>query len=413
VLLPYSFHWWAASRQIICTSVSLVTTTISITTMPFAQLVIGPPGSGKSTYCDGMHQFLSAIGRPSAIVNLDPANDHTSYKPALDVRSLIPLEEIMADDELGPNGAVLHALETLEHNIAWLLDGLRELGDDYILFDCPGQVELFTHHNSLRNIFYHLQKANYRLVVVNLVDSLVLSRPSLYISSLLLCLRSMLQLDLPTIHALTKIDQLASRDPLPLPLEFYTEVHDLSYLLPWLEREQRGEPLSIKDPPSEDTPDPLLLSDAPPPPPNRLTSLNTAITSLITSFALVAFEPLYIEDKTLMASFLHATDKASGYAFGSTAGANESVWGVAVRQDAVKVDVADVQERWVDRRAELDEVQREEWRAEREARRAEMEEDEGEGQDEEDEFEADLKRGVDVGGIKVVRVGDAAKKGNG
>lgn len=31
--------------------------------MPFGQLVIGPPGSGKTTYCDGMHQFLSALGR--------------------------------------------------------------------------------------------------------------------------------------------------------------------------------------------------------------------------------------------------------------------------------------------------------------------------------------------------------------
>jgi GTPase SAR1 family protein len=96
--------------------------------MPFAQLVIGPPGSGKSTYCDGMFQFLGAIGRPAQVVNLDPANDHTSYKPALDVRSLIGLEEIMADDKLGPNGAVLHALEAVEHEFEWLEDGLKELG---------------------------------------------------------------------------------------------------------------------------------------------------------------------------------------------------------------------------------------------------------------------------------------------
>jgi GPN-loop GTPase len=96
--------------------------------MPFAQLVIGPPGSGKSTYCDGMFQFLGAIGRPCSVVNLDPANDHTSYIAALDVRSLVGIEEIMADDELGPNGAVLHALETVEHEFEWLKDGLAELG---------------------------------------------------------------------------------------------------------------------------------------------------------------------------------------------------------------------------------------------------------------------------------------------
>jgi GTPase SAR1 family protein len=96
--------------------------------MPFAQLVIGPPGSGKSTYCDGMHQFLSAIGRKCSVVNLDPANDRTSYPCALDVRDLVTLEEIMRDDELGPNGAVLYALEELEHNWDWLEQGLKELG---------------------------------------------------------------------------------------------------------------------------------------------------------------------------------------------------------------------------------------------------------------------------------------------
>lgn len=98
------------------------------TTMPFAQLVIGPPGSGKSTYCNGMHQFLSAIGRKCSVVNLDPANDQTSYPCALDVRDLVTLEEIMREDSLGPNGAVLYALEELEENFDWIEGGLRDLG---------------------------------------------------------------------------------------------------------------------------------------------------------------------------------------------------------------------------------------------------------------------------------------------
>jgi GTPase SAR1 family protein len=147
--------------------------------MPFAQLVIGPPGSGKSTYCDGMQQFMGAIERKCSVVNLDPANDHTSYQPALDIRDLVTIDEIMEQETLGPNGGVLFALEELEHNFDWLEEGLKELGglrqhcllferlltalDDYILFDCPGQVELFTHHGSLRNIFFRLQKLGYRV----------------------------------------------------------------------------------------------------------------------------------------------------------------------------------------------------------------------------------------------------------
>lgn len=131
--------------------------------MPFAQLIIGPPGSGKSTYCNGMHQFLSAIGRKSSVVNLDPAPEHISYPCAVDIRDLVTQEEIMKDEELGPNGSVLYALEELEHNWKWLSEGLNELGEDYVLFDCPGQVELFTHHSSLRNIFFRIQKLGYRV----------------------------------------------------------------------------------------------------------------------------------------------------------------------------------------------------------------------------------------------------------
>jgi GPN-loop GTPase len=96
--------------------------------MPFAQLIIGPPGSGKSTYCNGMHQFMSAIGRKCSIVNLDPANDHILYPCVLNVRDLVTLEEIMAEDSLGPNGGILYALEEVEHNIDWLKEGLKVLG---------------------------------------------------------------------------------------------------------------------------------------------------------------------------------------------------------------------------------------------------------------------------------------------
>lgn len=149
--------------------------------MPFAQLVLGSPGAGKSTYCNGskfrnrralfllltftlpVQQFMSAIGRKCSVVNLDPANDHTSYPCAIDVRDLVKLEEIMEEDNLGPNGGVLYALEELEQNMDWLEQGLSELGEDYVLFDCPGQVELYTHHSSLRNIFFRLQKLGYRV----------------------------------------------------------------------------------------------------------------------------------------------------------------------------------------------------------------------------------------------------------
>ena len=71
---------------------------------------------------------MAAIERPCAVVNLDPANDRTSYSPDLDVRNLLTLEEVMGEEELGPNGAILYALEELEHNFGWLEKGLNDIG---------------------------------------------------------------------------------------------------------------------------------------------------------------------------------------------------------------------------------------------------------------------------------------------
>ncbi|KAJ9195150.1 hypothetical protein DTO164E3_6911 [Paecilomyces variotii] len=344
--------------------------------MPFAQIVIGPPGAGKSTYCNGMHQFMSAIGRKCSVVNLDPANDQTSYPCALDVRDLVTLEEIMAEDTLGPNGGILYALEELEENVDWLKEGLKELGDDYVLFDCPGQVELFTHHSSLRNIIFQIQKMGYRLVVIHLIDSYNLTLPSMYISALILSLRAMLQMDLPHLNVLTKIDNLSNYAPLPFNLDFYTEVQDLTYLIPHLEEETSR-----------------LSHD-------KFGALNNAIIDLVQEFGLVAFETLAVEDKKSMMSLLHVIDRASGYVFGSAEGANDTVWQVAVREGLGTMDIRDVQERWLDAKDEWDEKERKELEEEAKARGAAVRGAAGDDDlDDLDEFTGPLPDS----GIKVIR----------
>ncbi|KAJ5718436.1 hypothetical protein N7488_004082 [Penicillium malachiteum] len=348
--------------------------------MPFAQLVIGPPGAGKSTYCNGMHQFLGAIGRKCSIVNLDPANDKTSYPCALDVRDLVTLEEIMDEDRLGPNGATLYALEELEENFSWLEDGLKELGEDYVLFDCPGQVELFTHHSSLRNMFYRIQKMGYRLIVIHLVDSYTLTLPSMYISALLLSLRAMLQLDLPHLNVLTKIDNLSNYNDLPFNLDYYTEVQDLTYLLPHLEAESSR------------------LANS------KFSALNEAIINLVEEFGLVSFETLAVEDKKSMMSLLHAIDRASGYAFGPAEGANDTIWQVAVREGLGHSDVRDVQERWLDAKDQYDDMERQQLEDEARMRDEAYKAANGDPDDfDEDDELADWNAPIPDGGVKVRR----------
>jgi GPN-loop GTPase len=58
----------------------------------FGQIVVGPAGCGKTTYCMGMQMFVEAVGRSCKVVNLDFANDSLPYTPAIDVRELVSLE---------------------------------------------------------------------------------------------------------------------------------------------------------------------------------------------------------------------------------------------------------------------------------------------------------------------------------
>lgn len=53
----------------------------------YGQLVIGPPGSGKTTYCHRINEFYKELERNVAVVNLDPANEQMSYNAQIDIVS--------------------------------------------------------------------------------------------------------------------------------------------------------------------------------------------------------------------------------------------------------------------------------------------------------------------------------------
>ncbi|CAG8435841.1 5997_t:CDS:2 [Ambispora gerdemannii] len=290
--------------------------------MPFGQVVIGPPGSGKTTYCNGIQQFLNATGRKVSVINLDPANDFLPYNCAVNIAELITLEEAMKELELGPNGAMVYCMEFLEKNFDWLEEKLKSLRDDYLLFDFPGQVELFTHYDSVKNIIERLTKTNFRLVTVHLVDAHHCTDPAKYISVLLLSLKTMLQIEIPHINVLSKIDLMESYGKLAYNLEFYTEVQDLSYLLDHLDE------------------DPFT---------KRYKDLNKALCELIEDFGLVGFQTLCIQDKKSVWNLIQAIDKANGYVFGGLTQGNESIMQAAMRAELF-YNVSDVQERWLDHR---------------------------------------------------------------
>lgn len=172
----------------------------------FGQVVIGPPGSGKTTYCGKVYSFYKdKLNRKVEVINLDPANENMNYTPKIDIMKLITVEDVMENLKLGPNGALMYCMEYLEQNFDWLLNQLVLVKDSYLIFDMPGQVELYTHHGSIKNIFAKLEKLQYHLCALHMVDSHYCSDPTKFISTLLLSLSTMMQIGLPHVNVLTKV----------------------------------------------------------------------------------------------------------------------------------------------------------------------------------------------------------------
>lgn len=288
----------------------------------FGQVVIGPPGSGKTTYCVGMQEFLSQLGRKVVVVNMDPANEGLPYTCGVDVSELVTLDDVMEGLKLGPNGGLLYCMEYLEANLDWLEKKLNQYSDYYFLFDCPGQVELYTHQTSVKNIFAQLSKWNFRLASVHLVDSHYCADPAKFISVLCTSLSTMLHVELPHVNILSKMDLIEQYGKLAFNLDFYTEVMDLNYLLDHLAA------------------DPFF---------KKFHHLNRKLAEVVQDYGLVSFVPLNVQDKESMTQVLRTVDKANGYCFGDLEERNlQAMMSAAVGADFHFDSTLGLQEKYVE-----------------------------------------------------------------
>ena len=59
----------------------------------------------------------------------------------------------------------------LLENMDWLEEELGGYDDDYLIFDCPGQIELYTHHPFLPTLVHNLQRMGLRTCATYLIES--------------------------------------------------------------------------------------------------------------------------------------------------------------------------------------------------------------------------------------------------
>ena len=265
----------------------------------FGQIIIGPPGSGKSTYCAAVAKVMRSMGRKVGIINLDFANEEPPYKPEIDIQHLITVDDVMDHMKLGPNGSLMYCANYLKENCTWLENWILKLGADcYLLFDFPGQVELYTHDTCIQQAIKTLSKnLDLRLACVNLIDSHYCSEPSKFIAACATCLAMMLRLALPHINVLSKMDLIDCYGKPEIGLNYFLETLSLDYICQQL------------------SDDPLF---------SKFAKLNQALCSVIEDYSLVNFAPLCVTDENLMMKLIKMIDKVNGYVFGDQSTAEQS-----------------------------------------------------------------------------------------
>ncbi|KAI9497022.1 GPN-loop GTPase [Zychaea mexicana] len=170
------------------------------------QLVMGPAGSGKSTFCATMMTHIQTTGRRAHLVNLDPAAEHFEYEPTIDIRELITLEDVMEELDYGPNGGLIYCLEFLLNNIDWLEEEIGSYDDDYLIIDCPGQIELYTHFPIMRRVCEALRQWNMNICGVYCLESQFIEDKAKYFSGVLSAMSAMVNMEISHVNVMTKMD---------------------------------------------------------------------------------------------------------------------------------------------------------------------------------------------------------------
>ena len=167
---------------------------------------VGTAGSGKSTLVKAYKDWLDSTGTESITITLDPGVDMLPYDADVDIRDWVALDEVMAEFNLGPNGAQVVASDLMAVNIGKMKEVVDDYTETYALVDTPGQLELFAFRESSRTIVNAFGKED--SMVVYLSDPMLCRSSNGFISNMVLASLVQFRLELPVINILTKIDVL-------------------------------------------------------------------------------------------------------------------------------------------------------------------------------------------------------------
>lgn len=172
-------------------------------------LVMGPAGSGKTSFSHSFGKWLEGESYRVCYVNLDPGAELVPFEPSFDVREIVTTKAVMEQNGLGPNGALIKAAEIIEGNIGQIFHKMKPFRADYLIVDTPGQMEIFL-FRKLGAMF--CDGIEGRKACAFIIDPSSLPKKSDMIALKLLNLVIELRLGIPSIELINKIDMFGNNE---------------------------------------------------------------------------------------------------------------------------------------------------------------------------------------------------------
>lgn len=253
-----------------------------------------------------MIEHLQNSRRSCFYVNLDPAASDFSYEPDLDIKDLISLDDVMEELSLGPNGGLIYCFEFLLQNLDFLTTAIEPLGEEYlIIFDLPGQIELYTHIPLLPALIRHLSRSgplNISLCAAYLLEATFVIDKAKFFAGTLSAMSAMIMLELPHVNILSKMDLVKDMIGQKELKRFVDPDQAL------LDDEDTGRgsaahTVDIRDPGETDT----VMSGG------SFKQLNRAVAKLIDDFSMVSYLRLDVQDEDSVGDILSYIDDAIQY----------------------------------------------------------------------------------------------------
>uniref|UniRef100_A0A2P2I778 GPN-loop GTPase 1 n=1 Tax=Hirondellea gigas TaxID=1518452 RepID=A0A2P2I778_9CRUS len=177
---------------------------------PVCVLVLGMAGAGKTNVVRRLSTHLACTLKNSKgfhTINLDPAVKNLPYAPYIDIRDTVNYKEVMNQYGLGPNGGIVTSLNLFSTMFEDVLKLIAKREDDleYVLFDTPGQIEVFNWSASGPIIAGALASV-YPTIIVYVVDTVRSNNTQTFMANMVYACSILYKYKLPFVMVFNKID---------------------------------------------------------------------------------------------------------------------------------------------------------------------------------------------------------------